>query len=204
MRSLGLALVAVLVLASPVQGLTLLDPDPEEPGQLRLRVDQPPLEAQRLAGNLTLEHADLGSELAAIDVPTSSWRGFENVTTLAVHGTGTLLVADHASGLLVHVDPPAEEPGSDEEAHASPADAGTGSGAEATGEENGSQSETASDPSPTKAPGAHEPRSTQEATSEGGQEGGPGLPVGPIPVLLAGLAAGAFLVERLTRAGSKE
>lgn len=209
MRPALAAAVTILFLATPAQGLTLLeDVDEGQHRRLRLRVDQPPLEAEA-SPNVTLADANASPELSRLEVPLREWRGFENTTTINASGAGRLLLVDEASGIEVSLEPNASSspthnasspdgqetnasqrsssPSSEKPERESP-----GSSPSAEGE----NAEASGHPSGSGAP----PRaaaSDEELEPETDEEGGED-PLGqPAAIALALLAVGAFLVERL-------
>lgn len=187
-------LLAALALAVPgtASGLTLLQPD-DGTDAVRVRVDRPPLSARALDGRPRLDGAAVGDELSRVEADWTRWRGFPNTTLLPVAGPGTLLLADRASGIVLHLDPPGKgstpepggEPTGDANRTATPA---TPAGPDPDPDRDRERDES----HPASAPGP-EGRPDAEATDGGGFDP-------PGPALVLGLvAAGALGVEAWSR-----
>lgn len=199
-------MAALLVALAPAgQALTLLAHEPGPPTEVTVRVDEPPLEAA--AGpNVTLSEAQVDRTRAPLDVPLGSWRGFVDATTLNASGTGTLLLADGTSGLVVPVQAPPSEGG-----RAQTPEGEEDGGRPEPGSREGPQTpETGGEATEPRSPAgtrSEEPaaRPSEQGTTGDDEAGEPWSGLGsPVGVGLAGLAAGAFVVERwLARQGSR-
>lgn len=202
--SLLALLLALLALAPGGLGLTLLE-TPDEAGeeQVHLRVDQSPLQARLVDGEVRLDQAEVGAELAPLAVETSPWRGFHNVTTLALEGNGSLLLTDGASALLLAVDADPPDASSGTSDHGPEQEA-----REATEQETRSLEEASDEPGTEgPEPSLEEPASssaTRSQASTGGGDDEGGLPADPAVVGLSLTAAGAFLVEVFSRSRLRE
>lgn len=197
-------LLGLLVAAAPAHALTLLDSDLDGgEASLRVRVDEPALTARAPSGNVSLDGRLLDEDGDAVDAETGPWRGFANVTQLNASGSGWLLVADGASGVMVELDP-SERNNSTQTGEAEASD---------RADEDPSQGDqgTRQTPTPTQANTPKVPNDPEdagqtspheaagEAREDSTAEASDGFPI-PTPVVLLSLvAAGAFAVELFTR-----
>lgn len=214
-RSAALLSAALLALtaASPAgQALTLLEERATEDGtQLRIHADRTQLDVRAVEGELALDGERLGPEPASIEAGGSSWRGFANVTTLPVQGSGQLLIAANGTGLLLAIETTPEP------ANASPSDpTWNRSSAEEAQDTSSPAEETAKADASATSPATESPSSQASAETDGEAPGRSARPArgssdeaepghllqDPVPVALILLASGAFLVERWTSHGS--
>lgn len=205
----GVLLVAVLValvgLAGSVEAVRLVATESHEGGlTVQVQTPHPTLTVRAPSGNLTLDGHRLASEAQEVQAPGTSWRGFANVTTLTVTGTGELMITSNGTGVLVPVE---ESPG--EGSARSNGTSGTDPSTEGSTEGPPANPEGATDP------GGEQPSptsSSRETSAPAGEQHdgrpdsspGPSWMGNPVAVALALLAVGAGLVERWTRTASED
>jgi hypothetical protein len=213
-----LALTLALVLAAPAAGALTLVGKPAN-DTIRVRVDEGNLTARALDEAPTIDGEPAPRERQPVNATLTDWRGFANTTTLDVNGTGRLLLADQASGLILTLDLEAsDEPDSAEQkprndtasepgSAANRTDGGDTSPREPDQPPTANATNTSAPASPTEpgAPAEEEQRRNESAQSvdadaAGDEDETMGIPDAVpalAPVTLLGLlAAGAYLAER--------
>ncbi len=190
-------LLAVLVatLAGPtVQGLALVeDTETGDHREIRVALDRGELEAKALSGQPKVDDGEVPATWIRVGDEPRPWQGFEQTVVLKLEGTGRLMLADEASGLVIEFnttdrsdgDPPGHDHGDGADPAGGPsAGQGTVNGTAAPGSP---ASEATEGQSLTEIPGMAMPASTSPEAQE--TEKG-----GSVDWLLVALVVGLGLV----------
>lgn len=96
----------VATLAGPTaQGLALVeDTEAEAHREIRVALDQGELEAKALAGQPRVDGDELAASWTPVGGQPQPWQGFERTVVLELAGSGRLMLADDASGLVLELD----------------------------------------------------------------------------------------------------
>lgn len=104
------AVLAALLLVAPNAGALALVEGDGSRARLRVALEEGNLSARALEGAPRLDGRPIGPETVHLDpVRIEPWRGFERTVSLALGGSGQLLLEDEASGLLVDLDEGAQQ-----------------------------------------------------------------------------------------------
>lgn len=100
-----LAVLVATLAGPPVQGLALVeDTETVDHREIRVALDQGELEARALAGQPRVDGAELAASWTPVGDRPSPWQGFERTVVLELAGTGRLMLADEASGLVLELE----------------------------------------------------------------------------------------------------
>lgn len=114
------AILAVMLLLAATlpgaHGLGLLeDATTPDHRQVRVALDQGDLEARALSGTPRIDGASVPETWGSVGQAPTPWEGFERTVVLRLAGTGRLMLADDASGLVLELE---QAGGSREPGHA--------------------------------------------------------------------------------------
>lgn len=182
MRSSLLAILGTyLVVLTPLaSGLGVVDAD--EPGTIRLILDAGTATVQALEGAPRVDGEAVPEETTALpEERVEPWRGYDRTVRVALGGTGRVLFADDASGVVATIEAQANATGQaapDEraghgEAGAGPSDEREGSASERPGAQatTGPESATSPAPGPEGSPQGATPGTAPMSSTPGGASG---------------------------------
>ncbi len=109
--------MASLLVSPTTLGLGLVeDTTTEGNRKIRVALDQGDLEARRLSGTIRAGGEPIPEAWETIGGPPEPWAGFDRTVVLILDGTGRVMLADDASGLVLEIDQPAHDDASTEQA----------------------------------------------------------------------------------------